>query len=235
MRLMWGGSVVLLIALILQYVFTYLVVHRDYDTVRYFTTLVLVLVYVVNVIGLAGFHANIIPFGLDQMEDGSGEQYSAFIHWYYWTRNFSLGVMLHAALYSTQFVCNSQNEVVSGTYNEPKDRIDLIILGAEVGFLTLAICLDLLFSKWLIKEPKTLNPLKMVLTVSAFVVKHRHPVGHRSALTYSSRPPTRSDLAKKPFGGPFETEDVEAVRTFWMIIAFLVALGGALVVNTAVS
>lgn len=235
MLLMWVGSIVLVSSLILQYKFTY-PPNENEDVTRYLSKPVLALVYIVNAMGIAGFHANIIPFGLDQMEDGSTDQYSAFIHWYYWTRNLSLGVLVQITFYSLYPICKPIAGTVASL--ELHDKVNLIVLIVEVGFLTLALCLDFLYSNWLIKEPKTQNPLKTVTNVTWFILRHNQPVGYRSAFTYSSREaglPSRAKLATRPYGGPFETEDVEAVKTFWYILVFMASLGGMFIVDHTVS
>lgn len=212
MWIMWMASIVLLInRLLLQYVISS---KKDVLSIP-----VVIVVYVVNAMALAGFHANIIPFGLDQMEDGSAEQYSSFVHWYYWTRNFSLGLVATIVLYS----------LVSSCHRLPdhSDEIDLIVLVLEVGFLSLALILDFYFSRVLVKEPKAQNPLQIVFKVSMFVARHKQPVGHRSAVTYDRGYYSRVDLATLPYGGPFEVEDVEAVKTFWRMIVFLAIASSA--------
>lgn len=236
MWLMWAGSVVLLLVLILRYKYTYPLAHDHAALESGITIPALIVVYAVNSVGLAGFHANIIPFGLDQMEGGSGDQLSAFTHWYYWSRNFSMGLFVHAVLYVV-FVCKEEGEEIN-QYPEPADRMDLVILAVEVGFLTLALALDFLFSDWLVKEPRTQNPLKTIRKISLFVMRHSRPVGRRSAFSYASmgrKLPSRSDLAKRLFGGPFESEDVESVKTFWNVIILLLSLGGGFFVIHAVS
>ena len=231
MTLMWIGSVILLAALIVQYSVTYLDgSHNTTNKILWFIP-VLVLVYLVNAVGIAGFHSNVIPFGLDQMEDGSGEEYSAFIHWYYWTRNFSIGTLILTIPYSTN--CNYYTGQGHSVL-EHGDKIDLIILATEVGFLSLALCLDFLISDWLVKEPKTQNPLKKVVQISTFVAKHKHPVGWRSAFTYTSIA-SRTDLAKTMYGGSFESEDVEAVKTFWRILILMLSLGAPAILVETVS
>ncbi len=231
MRLMWVGSVVLLLVLIVRYKFTY---PSPDGGVNKATIPFLIVVYIINSIGLAGFHANVIPFGLDQMEGSSAEQFSAFIHWYYWSRNFSLGLFVHTALYSL-FVCTEEEE---NDYPKPIDQIDLVVLVVEVSFLTLALLLDFLFTDWLVKEPRTQNALNSIWRVSCFAIRHNQPVGRRSAFSYASlgrKLPTRSDLAKKLYGGPFESEEVEAVKSFWNLIVLLFSLGGGFLAINAVS
>lgn len=231
--IMWVGSVILTVVLITQFTFSLNQAH-SYDSTGAVDAskrllAVIVIAYILNAIGVAGFHANVIPFGIDQMEDGSGDEYSAFIHWYYWTRNLSLGLVLQ--LFLSIYHCGS---------NDPasENRNQLYVLITEVAFLSLALCIDFFFSHVLIKEPKTQNPFKMVAKVSSFILRHKGPVGRRSALTYNSWQatiPTRSSFAKKIYGGPFESEDVEDVKTFWSILFLLFSLGGFFIAKYAVS
>lgn len=208
MWIMWVACIILLIDhLLLQYV----------KNAHLLSVPVVVVVYVVNAIALAGFQANIIPFGLDQMEDASAEQYSSFVHWYYWTRNFSLGLVVTIVLYSVSHC----------PIPEHSDKIDFIVLLLEVGLLSLALILDFCFSRVLVKEPKAQNPLQIVFKVSMFVARHKQPVGQRSAITYDRGYYSRVDLATLPYGGPFDVEDVEAVKTFWRMIIFLAITASA--------
>ena len=213
--IMWLGSIVLLSDLLLQYYFTY--THYSEKALGFLSVPVGIVVYGVNVIGLAGFHANVIPFGIDQMENGSADQYSSFVHWYYWSRNFSLGFVVTLILRSS-LSCYTSIENA-----EHSDRINLIIVVCEVGFLSLSLLLDFFFSDILIKEPKTQNPLRTVTQVTFFMAKHNHPVGQRSAMTYGQGY-SRSDLATSPYGGPYDVEEVESVKTFWYMIVFLAAV-----------
>lgn len=58
---------------------------------------------------------------------------------------------------------------------------------------------------------------------------------HRSALTYwDDTKPSRLDLGKTKYGGPFSTEEVEDVKTFIATTMVLVSLGGFMLVNFTV-
>lgn len=212
--IMWVACIILLVDhLLLQYF-----IDLKNDIYHFLSVPVVVIVYIVNAMALAGFQANIIPFGLDQMEDASTEQFSSFVHWYYWTRNFSLGLVATIVLYSAIPHC---------PIPEYSDKIDFIVLVLEVGLLSLALILDFCFSRVLVKEPKARNPLKIVFRVSMFVARHKQPVGQRSAITYDRGYYSRVDLATLPYGGPFEVEDVEAVKTFWRMMIFLAITASA--------
>ena len=40
---------------------------------------------IVDLIGLGMFESTAIQFGMDQMLEAPSEQFSTFIHWYYWS------------------------------------------------------------------------------------------------------------------------------------------------------
>ena len=236
--IMWIGSIGLVLVYILNYRIAYIGSNpkSPVETENY-TLAIVVLVYILNAIGIAGFHANVIPFGIDQMEDGSAEQYSAFIHWYYWTRNCSLGILVQFALQSMSVYCN-KNYPRRGIPQEPVARFDTIIVFVQCISMTAAVCLDFLLSnKLLNKDPKTHYPLQQIWKVSKFVVRNKEIVGQRKAITFTyDAPPSRWDFAKHAYGGPFEEEDVEEVKTFWRIVVFLFSIGlGSWFVITTVS
>ncbi len=83
-----------------------------------------------------------------------------------------------------------------------------------------AVCssLFLLGPKWLIIEPNCPQSLKTIYQVLKFAWKHKAPL-NRSAFTYWEEDiPSRLDLGKSRFGGPFTTEQVEDVKTFFKIL-----------------
>ena len=240
--LMWIGSMVLLFLSLLKYSVTYgpdldaLNVNNRYDVMFKLTLPFAIFVYILNAVGNAGFHANIIPFGLDQMEDGSAEQHSAFIHWYYWTRNFTFGALVNLLIHSNDHYCHAafSLDTLTSSSKEPLFRFDLGLLVCECTFLTAAVCIDFLFSaKYLNKDPKTHYPLRRIWKISKFVREHDHLVGRRKAITFTyEAPPDRWDFAKRLYGGPFDGEDVEDVRTFWRVLGFIfsIGLGGVFII-----
>ena len=220
--IMWINSLVLLCGSLFQYYLTY--EEQEESKVSYLQILTVV-VYIVNAIGLAGFQANIIPFGIDQMEGGGSEQYSSFVHWYYWTRNFSLGIILTIILNMAVYVCHIFPSKFQ--MSEHSANTKLIIIVSEVGFLSLALLIDFFFSHHLIKEPQAQNPFQTIFSVSLFIARHNRPVGRRSAMTYHRGYYSRSDLATVPYGGPFNVKDVETTKTFWRLIIFIASVSTA--------
>ena len=174
--------------------------------------------YLVINAGLAGFRTNIIQFGMDQMVDASASQLSAFIHWYYWTT-----------------YAGSATATVILQCLFPEYLPFVIGVGISVALSGSALLCWHSLSKWLVKEPKSINPFQTVFKVLKFSSKHKVPI-YRSALTYwDDTKPSRLDLGKSKYGGPFSTEEVEDVKTFFAITLLLLSLGGFLIINDTVN
>eukprot|EP00731_Ephydatia_muelleri_P029980 Em0021g503a len=170
--------------------------------------------YLVINVGLAGFRTNIIQFGMDQMVDASASQLSAFIHWYYWS------TYVGSATASMILECLL-----------PGYLPFVIGIGISVALSGSALLCWHSLNKWFVKEPKSINPFKIVFKVLKFSSKHKVPI-HRSSLTYwDDTKPSRLDLGKTKYGGPFSTEEVEDVKTFFAITLVLLSLGGFLIIN----
>ncbi len=156
--------------------------------------------------GIAGFKANAIPFGTDQLMEGSSKELSAYIHWYVFT--IAINVV------SVPFSC----------FGETSDNILLLQLFVQAAFLTLALCLDFCFRKWLVIEPGTRNPFKTIYQVLNYAWKNKR-AKFRSAFTYHVEEiPSRIELAKPEYGGPFTVEQVEDVKTFLRMLSVVIPM-----------
>ena len=155
-------------------------------------------------LSLGGLQVNIIQFGVDQLTDASSNSITAFANWYVWV--FYVNVVI--AILSQKCVCSKYTAVAK------------LLLPACT---TLALCLDYNFNHWLIKEPVSENPLKQIYRVMCYARKNKYP-RQRSAFTYcDDKCYSRIDFAKQKFGGPFTTEKVEDVKTFWrMLLCFII-------------
>ena len=70
-------------------------------------------------------------------------------------------------------------------------------------------------------EPPSINPYTLLTRVIKFAYKHKVPL-RRSAFTYcDDESPSRLDLAKQKYGGPFTTRQVEDVKAFLGILKVL--------------
>ncbi len=107
-------------------------------------------------------------------------------------------------------------DCLCGDYEQP------ILFALSVSFMmTLLAVTDICINHYLIKEPVTHNPLKLIFQVLRYAVKNKYP-RLRSAFTYwEDKPYSRIDLGKSKYGGPFTTEQVEDVKTFFRFLALL--------------
>ena len=152
--------------------------------------------------GLGGHQANLIQYGLDQLQDASTDEISAFISWYVWT-SASAGVFGHYT-----YICiHEQYHILS--------KVAVCIC------LTIALIMTFCTKHILIREPVTQNPFKLVYNVLKYAIKNKHP-RCRSAFTYcEDELPSRIDFGKSKYGGPFTTEQVEDVKTFFRLLPVL--------------
>ena len=68
------------------------------------------------------------------------------------------------------------------------------------------------------------NPIKLIVRVLCYARKHKYPE-NRSALTYwEEEAPSRLDLGKDKYGGPFTEEEVEDVKTIFRMLPIYIAV-----------
>ena len=67
------------------------------------------------------------------------------------------------------------------------------------------------------------NPIKLIVRVLCYARKHKYPE-NRSALTYwEEEAPSRLDLGKSKYGGPFTEEEVEDVKTVFCMLPLFIS------------
>ena len=198
---MWVSSLLLTATLtVLQFI-------HETDDIYHNHQLVTILLISLG-IGYGGFQANVIQFGVDQLHDASSNEITTFVTWYSWSY-ISSSLALSIVLQYTR-----------------KYYMLIAPLLITVN-LSLALVLLFLCKNVLIKEPVTHNPFKIVYQVIKYAVKHKSP-RLRSAFTYyEDNLPSRIDLGKMKYGGPFTTEQVEDVKTLFRIVLVML-IGGAL-------
>ena len=170
-------------------------------------------------ISLGGFIANIIPFGVDQMEGASSDQISSYFYWCYWGIN--VGALLGTLTTSILDITGVQ------TY--------YAIFVATV-LMTVAISLHEIFNNWLIKTRESRNPLGLVVKIISYASTAKRSLPKfRRAFRYGEIPPPRIDLAKIDYDGNYSHEQVENVKIFCLILLVYVSLIGPELAFNAVS
>ena len=160
-------------------------------------------------LGAAMFASCFIPFTWDQLTGASGEQLSFTMYWLLWGVGTGLIVSI----------------VVNNEYISSLPFVPLVI-----QILTLLLLLAAAFLMWcqkhsLMTVPQLTNPIKHVFVVLKYAWKHKYPE-NRSALTYWEEDyPSRIDLGKSKYGGPFTFEEVEDVKTVFRLVSVIMCTG----------
>ena len=193
---------------------------------------VTVLFGIVVTVGIIGFSANVVQFGMDQLHDSPGEDRTLFIHWYVW-------------IFPTSRIADQLALNLAGTFPRKSSShtsyniigyclLGLIFLLVSV-ILPTTLCLARRRRRWFLIEPGQYNPYKLVYRVTKFARQHKTPV-LRSAFTYcEDEVPRGLDLGKEKYGGPFTTEQVEDVKAFYGILKVIFSFGVAFFLDFAAS
>ena len=209
--MMWGASILGTVGQTVQYS-----EPSAANGIRY--GLFLVVFLLINA-GFSCFIVNAIPLATDQLLEagGSADEASAFIHWYVWSLFAGCVPMI-----AWSFIA-AASEVSFNVLSLISSIIAVVMLSA-------ALCADSLLSHWLTVQPKSRNPWMTIYEVLHYAGTHKYPA-MRSALTYwEEKIPSRIDLGKSKYGGPFTVEQVEDVKTFLRIVVLVVVstIGGFL-------
>ena len=186
-------------------VVTLLCVYTDTHSVL-FGTISLIVLGVSN-IGIAGIESIIIPFNIDQLMGASGDELSATIYWHCFTKQIPpvvIGVLGFLSLYYVNV-------------------FTLLMVYLSIGGVSLVLALSILFifNRWLDTTPQFFNPIEHIFQVLNYARKNR------SALTYwENSVPSRLDLGKDKYGGPFTIEQVEDVKTVFRLLPVLISVIG---------
>ena len=170
--------------------------------------------------GFACFFTNVLQCGIEQMPDASAENMTAYIAWFVY--------VVVAGAWLSVIVANAFKFCLHERYKSLLNSIPVILL--SVG-----LCSLFLYQHLLVDHRQTHNPVKTVYQVLKYAKQHKYPV-NRSAFTYwEEEIPSRIDLGKSKYGGPFTTEQVEDVKVFLRISVVLLFLGGLLTAVTLIS
>ncbi|XP_064384793.1 solute carrier family 15 member 4-like [Halichondria panicea] len=212
---MWCGLLtVAVIGVIVNAIMVPILIHLPYPnfiiSVGVVNGALGLLFFILLWIAFAGFLANVIQFGVDQLNDSPSKDSFLFIHWFLFTLyiGISFGKLIWSAVSATGF-------------------LSLFIFGLIL--LVELICVPVTFCvakrRWFVTDTGIGNPYKEVARVVGFARRNKIPI-QRSAFTFwEDDIPTGLDLGKDKYGGPFTTEQVENVKSFFGIVFIFLALG----------
>ena len=177
-------------------------------------------------IGYSCYNANILQFGTDQLRDAPSQDSVLFLHWYYWLSLVGISIAQSVAVIIPDghlIIINFEKSI----FVIDKLRFSLfgLILILTVVILVISLCVTHFKQRWFLIEAGRSNPYRLVYRVIKFAWEHKIPI-YRSAFTYcEDELPSRMDLGKCKYGGPFTTEQVEDVKAFLGILKVLFSIG----------
>ena len=172
-------------------------------------------------LGYGVFEANMIQFGTDQLQFAPSQELSSFVYWVLYTNYSLLAFILLIASIITAIVYKN---TIYFTFT--------FIFGFGVLVIVIAILSFYCFKQHLAIEPaQHNNPVKLIWRVMRYAWTHKQPV-RPSAFTYGEFPPSRLDLCKERYGGPFTTVQVEDVKSFLYVLSIVIGTFGFGFVDT---
>ena len=182
----------------------------------------------VGISGLGMYEANAIQFGMDHMMEASSEQLSSFIHWYYWCVNIGPLLVFYLQVACIAYVRECEIRAENITLDLNHSLGIFLLFPASIQIIISFVCLCVMYLKrsHFLIEQISKNPLKIVYQVLKYSYHHKYPE-RRSAFTYwENYIPSRIDLGKEKYGGPFTYEQVEDVKTMLRLLLLMVSLFG---------
>ena len=156
-------------------------------------------------VGFGAFQSNIIQLGIDQLIDASSSEITSFILWYLWT--------LYVSGLSLQYI----SDCIASEYNMFYIKTMVVTV-----CLTIALCLNFLCHHWLVKEEVIGQSFRETMKIIRYVIRNRRL---RYDFANGDHLPSKFDIAKHQYGGPFTAQKVDNVHTFLWIVAVLAACG----------
>ena len=207
----------------------WLIIGSQYEKNTFvYTTLFFTVVIITGLIGSGMYESNAIQFGMDQMLESSSEQLSSFIHWYFWCASVGIPIIYYILVAANLYFrdCVVEMHKIKHSFDNFIGSILLLLSGVQLLFSLCGIFFSFLSTRCFTIEQISKNPLKTIFEVLMYSYKQKYPE-RRSAFTYWENDiPSRIDLGKEKYGGPFTYEQVEDVKTMLRLLLLMVSLFG---------
>ena len=160
---------------------------------------------IIHFCGYSSFTANIIQYNIDQLVGASADELNSVIYWHILSEPLVLFLF-----YLLQCLFNSSNYFIMITFVASGVSVSLVLVSHS-------------FFKHKLENISLIkNPIKLIVRVLCYARKHKYPE-NRSALTYwEEEAPSRLDLGKDKYGGPFTEEEVEDVKTVFRMLPLFI-------------
>ena len=155
--------------------------------------------------GFCSFTANIIQYNIDQLVGASADELNSVIYLHILSQP-----LVHFLFYLLQCLFYSSKYFIMITFVASGVSVSLVLVSHS-------------FFKHKLENISLIkNPIKLIVRVLCYARKHKYPE-NRSALTYwEEEAPSRLDLGKDKYGGPFTEEEVEDVKTVFRMLPLFI-------------
>ena len=174
---------------------------------------VMLLGFLLIFVGFSGYQSNYIQLGLDQLQDAPSYSLGLFIHAVEWFMVIGKTLLQLIVSWCT---CQFEKSVIQLLVSLPFLLVLMLLVLILVGWRK---------HKWFHSEPAQHNPYRTVIQVVSFILKHKYPIQFSNFTCSNEEQHSKLDYAKKQYGGPFTTGQVEDVKAFLKIIMVLITLG----------
>ena len=203
-----AGEILILISYSINFISLILLTtfNQNNDRFQYYLYTSYALCLILSLCGYGLYVANVFQFGASQLQFASSDDFAAFARWGIFTFLVSSSVVdLTLAILST--------------YPPLTGYRGLLGINACVLFLMIIVVVTSYKLKHLLifHPPPHIDGIKLIWRVMRFAWKYKKPL-QPSAFTYCDGPPSRLDLAKERYGGPYTTVQVEDVKSFWYLL-----------------
>ena len=213
-----GRYKAILIGIVLCFI-SWIIIGIGFILESYFTSEVMLwsingFAYFFQFSGFSSFSANIIQYNIDQLVGASANDLNSVIYWHILSPPFVefLFYLLQCLFYSSKYFI----------------MITFIASGVSVSLVLVS---HSFFKHKLENISLIKNPIKLIVRVLCYARKHKYPE-NRSALTYwEEEAPSRLDLGKDKYGGPFTEEEVEDVKTVFRMLPLFIGFVAFILVN----
>ena len=225
----WSFIILLASSVTIVTIMIFSVIHSSYQITTFISGHIIEVIFIlITTAGLGMFESNAIQFGMDQMLEASSEQLSSFIHWYFWCAHIGPLVLFYIVMGTSLYfkICRFQMGHVY-KHSETIFKFFVLIISSIETVIVIFAVVYIYWSKQTHQNnQKSRNPMKIICEVLKYSWKHKIPE-LRSALTYWENDiPSRIDLGKDKYGGPFTYEEVENVKSFFRLLLLILSLFG---------
>ena len=180
------------------------------------TKVIKIIYYTLYNLGSALVFTNIFQLAIEQNPDASSSQLSSLTSWFLFscTCGYQSPILINA-IFRHYLIAHSESALKYLSYFT-------LASGIIIAFVLSSFAL---MKHKLVDNSPTSNTVSHIYQVVKYAIKHRRPV-QRSAMTYwEEEIPRGMDLGKRKYGGPFTSEQVEDVKTFFRLsFLFIIAV-----------